>query len=217
MTLAELFHLLRKPLGFVAALSVGAAVAVAVVSFFMPNKYTASTTMYVLSRTDNSTSANSMYSDLNASQMLTNDVATILKSKRVEQDVAQKLGLEDLDDYDVDVENSTTTRVVTLSVTGTDPARTAEVANAFVTDVSEVAQQVMNVQSVNAIDQATTPTDPSGPNRKLYTAVGFLGGLFVAVVIVVAADALNTKVRNSQDAEELLGLPVVGHYPAVGR
>ena len=93
----------------------------------------------------------------------------------------------------------------------------SEVANAFVTDVSEVAQQVMNVQSVNAIDQATTPTDPSGPNRKLYTAVGFLGGLFVAVVIVVAADALNTKVRNSQDAEELLGLPVVGHYPAVGR
>jgi capsular polysaccharide biosynthesis protein len=30
---------------------------------------------------------------------------------------------------------------------------------------------------------------------------------------VVAEDALNTRVRNSEEVEELVGLPVVGHFP----
>lgn len=213
MTLAELFHLLRKHMRLVIALPVALAVLVAIVSFFMPDQYTASTTMYVLSRQDESARSTNMFSDLNASQMLTNDVATILKSDRVSADVAEQLGLEDLDAYDVSVDNTTTTRVITLSVTGTDPVMTAQVANAFVTDVSSVAQEVMNVQSVNVIDSAATPTVPSGPRRALYTAVGFLAGLFIAVAIVVAEDALNTRVRNSEEVEELVGLPVVGHFP----
>lgn len=213
MTLAELFHLLRKHLRLVIVLPVVLAALVAIVSFFMPDQYTASTTMYVLSRQDESAQSTNMFSDLNASQMLTNDVATILKSDRVSADVAEQLGLEDLDAYDVSVDNTTTTRVITLSVTGTDPVMTAQVANAFVTDVSSVAQEVMNVQSVNVIDSAATPTVPSGPRRALYTAVGFLAGLFIAVAIVVAEDALNTRVRNSEEVEELVGLPVVGHFP----
>lgn len=213
MTLAELFHLLRKHMRLVIALPVALAVLVAIVSFFMPDQYTASTTMYVLSRAEEGQQATNMATDLNASQMLTNDVATILKSDRVSADVAEQLGLEDLDAYDVSVDNTTTTRVITLSVTGTDPVMTAQVANAFVTDVSSVAQEVMNVQSVNVIDSAATPTVPSGPRRALYTAVGFLAGLFIAVAIVVAEDALNTRVRNSEEVEELVGLPVVGHFP----
>ena len=213
MTLAELFHLLRKHMRLVIALPVALAVRVAIVSFFMPDQYTASTTMYVLSRAEEGQQATNMATDLNASQMLTNDVAKILKSDRVSRDVADQLGLRDLGDYDISVDNTSTTRVVTLSVTGTDPVMTAQVANAFVTDVSSVAQEVMNVQSVNVIDSAATPTVPSGPRRALYTAVGFLAGLFIAVAIVVAEDALNTRVRNSEEVEELVGLPVVGHFP----
>lgn len=213
MTLAELFHLLRKHMRLVIALPVALAVLVAIVSFFMPDQYTASTTMYVLSRAEEGQQATNMATDLNASQMLTNDVAKILKSDRVSRDVADQLGLRDLGDYDISVDNTSTTRVVTLSVTGTDPVMTAQVANAFVTDVSSVAQEVMNVQSVNVIDSAATPTVPSGPRRALYTAVGFLAGLFIAVAIVVAEDALNTRVRNSEEVEELVGLPVVGHFP----
>ena len=131
MTLAELFHLLRKHMRLVIALPVALAVLVAIVSFFMPDQYTASTTMYVLSRAEEGQQATNMATDLNASQMLTNDVAKILKSDRVSRDVADQLGLRDLGDYDISVDNTSTTRVVTLSVTGTDPVMTAQVANAF--------------------------------------------------------------------------------------
>ena len=214
MTLIELFQLLRKHLTLVIALPVACAVVVGIASLLMPDEYTASTTMYVLSRSDGTTST-SMSSDLSAGQMLSNDVTSILKSKRVSEDVAAQLGMENLKGYDVSVDSSTTTRVITLNVTGPDPQAAADVANAFVQDTSQVAQEVMDVQSVNVVDAATAPITPSGPRRSLYTLVGLLAGLFAAVVIVVVMDMVDTRIHNSDEASELLGVPVVGHFPEV--
>lgn len=215
MTLLELLHLLRKHLRLVILLPIACAVVTGVYAFFLPNQYTASTSMYVLSKSGSTDGTTVTQGDLSAAQMLTNDVASIIKSDRVKGDVATQLGLEDLDAYKIDVTSSTTTRVIDLTVTGTDPNMSAQVANALVTDVSNVAAQVMNVQSVNVIDSAVVPTTPSGPKRALYMAVALLAGLFIAIVIVVVADMADTRVRNSKDAEEIADLPVVGHFPKV--
>lgn len=216
MTLLELFDLLRKHLRLVLALPLGFALVVAVATAFMPDKYTATTDMYVLTKAT-SGEGTTNYTDLSASQMLTNDVTTLIKSDRVEADAAEAVGLDDFRGYDIDVTSSTTTRVVTLSVTGTDPETAATVANALVQSVSGTAQAVMDVQSINQIDSATAPTAPSGPNRPLYILVGALAGLFVAVAVVVLADTLNTRVRSGSDVEEMIGVPVIGHFPEIGR
>lgn len=215
MTLLELIHLLRKHLRLVVALPLACALATGVYSvFFMKNTYTASTSMYVLAQSESSNS--NLSTDLNASQMISNDVSTLLTSDRVLNETASQLGLEDLDGYDIAVSSETTSRVVGLSVTGADPQVAADIANAMVETVSEVAIEVMEVKSVNAIDQASAPAAPSGPNRTLYVAVALMAGFFMAVAIVVIADMLNTKVRSEEEVEELLGIPVVGRIPAMG-
>ena len=215
MTLLELLQLMRKHLRLVIALPIVCAIAMGLVSFlFMPNTYTASTSMYVLVQSDNTTGA-TMSTDLSASQMITNDVANLITSDRVTKDTAAALQMNSLDDYDIAVNSETTTRVLTLSVTGQDAQSTAIIANELAKNVSAVAQEVMNVQSVNVIDEAATPESPSGPNRMMYTAVAFLAGLFLAVAIVVLMDVLNTRVRGAEDVEELLGVPVIGRIPAM--
>ena len=133
----------------------------------------------------------------------------------METQTAGALGLKDLSDYKIDVASSTTSRVISLSVTGTDPAQTAEVANGLAQQVSAIAQEVMNVDSVNVVDQAQTPESPSGPKRPLYVAVAFLAGLFLAVAFVVVEDMVNTRVRSQEELEELVGLPVMGRIPAM--
>ena len=213
MTLLELLHLLRKHLKLVIALPIVFAIACGAVTLFMPNQYTASTTMYVLSKNADNKSGNA-YSDLTAGQLLSNDVASIAKSAEVKSAVANSLGTS-LSSYDVKVDNSTTTRVITLSVTGPDPQAAANIANAYVQNISSTAQSVMDVQAVNVIDAASAPTSPSGPKRPLYILVALLVGLFLAVAIVVIADMVNTKVRSDEDVEELLGIPVVGHFPDI--
>lgn len=215
MTLLELLKLMRKHLRLVIALPIVCAIAMGLVSFlFMPNTYTASTSMYVLVQSDNTTGA-TMSTDLSASQMITNDVANLITSDRVTKDTPAALQMNSLDDYDIAVNSETTTRVLTLSVTGQDAQSTAIIANELAKNVSAVAQEVMNVQSVNVIDEAATPESPSGPNRMMYTAVAFLAGLFLAVAIVVLMDVLNTRVRGAEDVEELLGVPVIGRIPAM--
>ena len=217
MTLLELLQLMRKHLKLVILLPIVCALAMGVYSYaFMANTYTASTSMYVLAKQTSANSDNAAnYSNLNASQMLANDVSTLLKSDRIAADTVKNLHLDSLKGYSTKVTSETTSRVITLSVTGTDPDTSAAIANEMASNVSKVAQQVMDVQSVNVIDQAVSPSSPSGPNRSMYIAVALLAGLFVAIAIVVVSDMLNTKVRNADEVEELLGLPVIGRMPAV--
>ena len=215
MTLLELLHLLRKHLKLVVLLPLICAIAMAAASIFvMHNSYTAQTDMYVLASSQSDAGA-ALSSDLSASQMLTNDVAKLLKSDRVMGDAARDLGLESLDGYSITVSSETTTRVITLSVTGADPRGAANVANALADNVSQVAQEVMSVESVNVIDEAPVPTAPSGPNRTLYVMVAFMAGLFLAVAIVVVLDMLDTRVRSAEQVEELLGLPDIGRIPEI--
>lgn len=215
MTLLELLHLLRKHLKLVIALPLACMLAVGAYSYVvMPNTYSATVSMYVLVKQENANS-NSLSSDLSASQMVTNDVATLLKSDRVVNETASALGLENLKAYKTSITSSTTSRVLSLEVTGPDAEMAANVANKMADEVSSVAHDVMNVDSVNVVDSAKVPTAPSGPKRPLFMAIGLLGGLFVAVAIVVVSDMLNTKVRDEEELEELLGLPVIGRIPAV--
>ena len=216
MTLLELLHLLRKHLRLVVLLPVACALVMGVYSYlFMRNTYTASTSMYVLALNQDTTASTSLSTDLSASQMISNDVSTLLTSDRALAETAEDLALDDLSAYDVSVTSETTSRVIGLTVTGPDPQTAADVANHLVANVSGIAQEVMSIESVNPIDQATAPEAPSGPNRPLYVAVALMAGLFLAVAIVVVEDMLNTKVRGQEEVEELLGIPVIGRIPAM--
>ena len=218
MTLQELLKILRDHIRMMILIPLLFALITAVVSMFLPNQYTASTTMYVLvqgSTAENATTTSTSSSDLTASQMITNDVATLIKSDRVSADTAKALGLASLKGYNVKVTSSTTSRVLTLAVTGPDPQAAANIANKIVSNTSDIAQSVMEVKSVNAIDSAAAPNIASGPNRTLYVVVALVAGFLVAIAAAVLMETLNTKVRTSEDVEELLNVPVIGHIPAV--
>lgn len=215
MTLLELMKLLRKHLKLVIVLPVLCALAAAVVSWgFLADQYTATVSAYVLQKSDQATSSTS-YSDLNASQMVANDVAELAKTQDVKDKTAESLRMSSLKDVKVSVTSSTTTRVIQLSVTTEDADSAAIIANKYIETISDIAQSKMGLQGVSTIDSAKTPTSPSGPNRPLYVAVALLAGLFLAIAIIVVADMVNTRVRTPEEAEELLGLPIIGRIPKI--
>ncbi len=215
MTFLELIRLLKKHLKLLIALPVAFALVAGVFCFaFLADTYSATSSVYVLVKGESeSQTTSSLYSDLNASQLITNDVSSLLTSDRVCNMAASDLGLKSLTGYKVSVSSTTSSRVVSLTVTGTDRAGVAKVANAIAKNASDVAQSVMDVQSINVIDEAEAPAFSTGPNRKLYIAVAFLAGAFVAVAIIVLMDMVNTKVGGQDELEELLGVPVIGRIP----
>lgn len=215
MTLLELFKLLKKHLTLVVVLPVVLAIATAGVSWgLMQNQYTATVSVYVLS--SSSSEQNTIQnSDLTASQLMANDIAELANSDIVAERTAEELGMSSLKGYKISVNSSTTTRVIEISVTTGQSDAAAVVANKIAEVLSSVAQDVMGVESVNVVDQAKAPDAPSGPNRVMYTAVAFLAGIFLAVAIVVVMDMVNTRVRTPEEAEELLGVPVIGRIPKI--
>lgn len=217
MTLLDLAKLLRKHLGLMIALPLLCAVLAVIVCWgFLPNEYTASVSMYVLAKSDDSTTSVSS-TDLSTSQLITNDVAVLIESDRVLSDTEEALGLDGEleDDYELTVESDTDTRVLTLQVTGNSAEGTAEVANQVAESTDAVAQEIMDVEAVNIIDYASVPEEPSGPSRLLYTAVAFCAGLFLAIAIIIIQDMLDTRVSSPEEAEELLGMPVIGRIPTL--
>lgn len=214
MTLLELFKLLRKHLKLVIILPVVTAIATAGVSWgLMANQYTSTVSVYVLSSSEQSNA--SQYNELTAGQLMANDVATLANSSIVLERTAQELGMKSLGGFEVSVDSATTTRVIEISVEGDNAEQCAQIANKLAEVLSSVAQSVMGVENVNVIDQAEVPQAPSGPPRAMYTAVAFLAGIFIAVAIVVIIDMVNTRVRTPEEAEELLGVPVIGRIPAI--
>ena len=218
MTLLELLQLLRRHLALCIVLPVAFLAVAAVYCWgFMPNVYTAQTSIYALTTGLESAdkNANVTYSDISASQQLANDFAELADNEQIQLAAAQRIGLEDLKGYDIEVQSSTTNRVIKLDVTGQDPKSCAVIANALAKEIGDTAVEVMGVKAVNVISKAIAPDKPSGPKRTMYAAVAFLAGLFVAIALVVLMDMLNTRIRNDREAEELLGLPVIGRFPYV--
>lgn len=218
MTLLELFQIIRKHLKLCIALPIIFALATAVFSFVaLANTYTASVSMYVLANSSETQAGTTLSTDLSASQMLTNDVSELIKSERVLNQTANQLGMteQELEKYDVEVTSSTTTRLITIEVTGDTPNSAAAIANGLANTTNTVAQEIMDIEAVNVIDQAATPDEPSGPPRTMYVAVAFLAGIFVAVAIVVVMDMVNTRVRKPEEIEELLEIPVIGKIPTI--
>ena len=214
MTLLELFKLLRKHLKLVIILPVVMAIATAGVSWgLMANQYTSTVSVYVLGSSEQSSA--SQYNELTAGQLMANDVATLANSSIVLERTAQELGMKSLGGFEVSVDSATTTRVIEISVEGDNAEQCAQIANKLAEVLSSVAQSVMGVENVNVIDQAEVPQAPSGPPRAMYTAAAFLAGIFIAVAIVVIIDMVNTRVRTPEEAEELLGVPVIGRIPKI--
>lgn len=219
MSLSSLLRLIRKNLKLVIALSVIAAVAVTAVSLTLPNQYSAATTIYVLSNStgENPNSTSNDYSDLSAAQLMTNDVASIAKSDRVKSSVCTSLGMSSSEyaQYTADVTSSTTTRVITITITGPDPQTAADIANAYASSLADATQDVMSREAISIIDSASAPTSAVGPNRPLYTFFGFLIGLFAALAIIVIANTADTHIRSSKDVEQITDVSIIARFPEI--
>jgi capsular polysaccharide biosynthesis protein len=216
MTLLELFQLIKQKWLLLVLLPLLFAVLTAGYCWgFMTNDYTSSVSLYILTKSDNENSSTVTSSDLTASQQLANDIAVLAQSNRVITATTKALGMTTFTGYEVKVTSATTNRVITLSVTGKKPEAVAQIVNELAGQTADTAVEIMDLKAVNIVDAAQVPTAPSGPNRLLYTGVAFLAGIVVAIALIVLLDLLNTTIRNPEEAEELLGLPILGRMPAL--
>ena len=179
----------------------------------LPKTYTAETTLYVMYRSNEDT-LNS--SEMSISSQLVNDYSELILSNRVIDGAASQLGLsssEVKNSYQINVNTSTTTRLLKLQVTGTNPTRAANIANALAHELAKCILDVTNVTNISVVDQAKIPTSPSGPPALKITGVAGILALMTSVALAVIIDMINVKIITKEDVQSILGVSVLAQIP----
>jgi len=192
-------------------------IAIAVAAFINYNvikpTYTASTSMYVLNRQSNTLN----YNDLTTGTLLIADYQQLALSGRVMSAAAVKAGIKNTREYSISVAAKSNTRIIQITVTGTDPVLSADYANAIADNLSTCIMEVMKVENISVIDRAGVPVNPSGPDKIKNIALTGVIGLALSIALVLLMDLSSSKIKTAEDVAEFLDLPVLAKIPQTRR
>lgn len=212
--LLDLLYYLRKKVWIIfAAFVVAAGIGAVVTSLFMEDEYTATTRMYVLNRSSETTVSSSDYS---VSNYMVNDYTILITGENVAEAVIDELNL-DMSASElagkISVEAIDSSRVMQISVVDNDAKRAANIANCVREVATEQLKAIMDVEAVNLVYEADVPEGKSGPSLVKNTALAALLGLVLVIGIFVVIYLMDDTIRTEEDVERWLGLSVLGAIP----
>lgn len=214
LDLLELFDYLKKKIAvLLVVFLLGAVVGFVGTKLFIPPKYTASTRVYVLNRSNEGAVVSS---DFSLSNYMVTDYQVLITGRNVTAEVAKNLNLDmtnkELAEM-IQVTAPDNTRVLQISVTDTDARRAADIANQVRDVATEQIKRIMDVDAVNLVYAAEIPEEPSSPSVVKNTVIVALAALVMAAGVYVVAFLLDDTLRTEEDVQQYLGLSTVGVIP----
>ena len=175
--------------------------------YFSPDRYSASTLIYIGNRVDEDTKIST--STLSVSSALLKDYTQLIQSRLVTQGVCERLGIPSLGGYGISVTGIEDTRFIRITVSGPYPDSCAHIANAIAEEFAATVVDLMNIRNVSVIDQAVVPSGPSGPPRLRNTVI--IGALAFSITVLglIVIDLANNTIKTPDDIESHLDIPVL--------
>ena len=212
-------ELLRKWLIILLCAAVGALIGVLYSTAFVTPEYESSTRLYVVAK--NGSNSGISTSELQASSLLSNDYAELVKSREVMETVIAEMNLTSGSrlmtasqlSSRLSVSVLANTRVVRITIKDSDPYMACDIANAIRTVAAKQIKRVTDSEAVNVVDEANIPTAPSNRNINRSLLIGGLLGFLVACIVVIVLYLLNDAVTTEDDVHKYLGLSTLGQIP----
>jgi capsular polysaccharide biosynthesis protein len=213
ISLKELLETLKKRLLLIISITLIAAIVSGVVSyFFLTPIYQASTQILVnQAKTDQAFD----YYQVETNLQLINTYNVIIKSPVILDKVAEELDLDmtgtQLSGM-ITVGSEKESQVVNLSVQNTDAKVAAQIANKTAEVFKKEIANIMNVDNVSILAKADITENPAPikPRPLLNVAIAIVVGLMAGVGIAFLLEYFNNTIKNEQDIEKILGLPILG-------
>ncbi len=178
--------------------------------------------MFIGPRTSQQTDLTAAFEELSFSGEFLASYAELLKSRSLAEKVVEQESLPTTaTELRKKIETSivTNTRIITVSVTDTDPDRVQRTVNALVdTFIDEDLKDFGGRAGVqaNVLDPAIRPTTPIKPKPLQNGLIGAVLGLVLGLSIAFLLEQFDTTLRSREDVERALApLPVLATIPAV--
>jgi capsular polysaccharide biosynthesis protein len=214
ISLKELFQTLKKRLSLIIIITAIAAATSGIISYFILTPIYQSSTQILVNQAKNDQQVFNP-GEVQTNLQLINTYNVIIKSPAILDKVIQQLKLDMTSgqlNSNVTVASEQNSQVVTISVQDEDPKRAAELANTIATVFQKEIASIMNVDNVSVLSKAELGTDPSPikPKPVLNIAIAVVVGLMAGVGLAFLFEYLDNTIKNEQDIEKHLGLPVLG-------
>lgn len=214
ISLQDLFKTLKKRLGMITLLTLLAITIAGVVSFLVLTPiYESSTQILVNQEKTDATQA--INQNIQADLQLINTYSVIIKSPAILDEVQQQLNLDmtvEALNNKITVNTAENSQVVNVAVQDEDPALAVDIANTTATVFEKEIKNLMNVDNVSVLSPAVLKDNPSpvAPNPMLNMAIAAVIGLMLGIGIAFLLEYLDTTMKNDQDIEDILGIPLLG-------
>jgi len=199
------YYMSRLPL-LIAAVVIGAMVSGLFTHYFIPNRYTAVSRMYMISASSDSVLN---LSDLNLGASLSNDYVELMKSRPIVEEVIDTLGLEYTYEQVVgmiglSVVNNT--RIVKISATSTDPYEAMQISNEMARVSKIQLPKVMDAPAPTIVEEAVLPAYKSSPSLSRNVMMGAMLLLVLVLGVLTVFYLMDDTIKTSEDVEREFGI-----------
>lgn len=220
MELQEYLSILKKRWSLIVIVTLAATLVSGIVSYFVIKPTYKSDISVIIGRSENTDSKtpSMSYNDVMMYQKLVKTYSELAKSRTVAEHAIKTLNIDMKVDTlrgMVSVAPKGDTEFLTITVKSKDPKQAMDLANQLAKSLKEVSLDVKKVDNVQILDPAILPTSPDSPKPMLNMAIAFFLGLMVSVGIVFLLEYLDNTVKNPDDIEKLLDIPVIGTIPFI--
>lgn len=211
-----------KRMWMIVAISLLAALATGIVSYFVLAPVYEAKTDLLINRTDGVPKGVAItQQDIMANLQLIDTYNVVIKSPRIIDLVAEKIGMtgqeEDLMKQ-ITVEGIKNSQVISISVQDKSQKKAVLIANTIATVFQEEVVKIMQVNNVQALTIAKEngKAKPVKPNKWLNMAIAFTAGFLVSIGIALYLESKDQSFKNEEEAQAFLGLTVLGTIHQVG-
>ena len=211
--LLEIVKLIWNKIIFVIiGLALGMAIAFVITKFFITPQYTATSTIYIFSKTTSITSL----TDLQLGSQLAKDFEIISSTRDVVESVISDMGLNT--SYEnlvgrISVENPTSSHMLTITVRDDDPIRAADISNAVADKLREQIADIMNTDKPSTVQRATAPKTQSSPSVKKNAMLGAMLGAMLVVAFILGSYFMDDTIKTEDDVQKYLNVKTLASIP----
>ena len=186
--------------------------------FLKPPLYKGNTTLILVKKKtgyEEGTAAPTQ-NDIILNQKLVTTYSEIIKSRRVLNQVVNKLNLGYSSgelSKNITVSSVSDTEIIKISVSDENNNKASQIANTIADVFKEEVMEIYSLENVSIIDKAEVQDNPYNVQILKDVAIFLMVGLVVSVGIMFVVYYFDTSVKSTEEIESKLGIPVIGNVP----
>lgn len=210
--LSQLLKLLKKNIRLIIILAlVGIIIAASATTFLISKKYQSQGSVLLKADVVNGSLDSTQ---VNTNKMMVNNYVKLLQGNNIQDQVAKNLNITSAEvRSSLSITNTTDTQIIEISSTTVDPGLSKRIVDETISVFTTLIQEKLDVTNVTIVDQPEVNPNPVSPSMVKNVIIGAVAGIVISLGYLLLTYLLDTKIKNGEQAEQYIGVPLLGIVP----